>query len=93
MVRSFVKGGTGRRTALELYAGTGVWTAALRRRNFHVVAHDILLGPDFDVTKPATRARYKSETMGVDVTHHGFECRTWSVAANGKYRWCRDYEI
>ena len=30
---SFVKRGTGRRTALELYAGTGSWAAAMRRHN------------------------------------------------------------
>ena len=83
---SFVKRGTGRRTALELYVGTGLWAAAMRRHNFDAVAHDIMLGPEFDVTKPATRARYMNEAQDVDVTHHGLECRTWSVAANGKYR-------
>ena len=74
----------GRRTALELYAGTGVWATAMQRQNFHAVYHDILLGPGFDVIVPSNQARFAA--LDVDVTHHGLECRTFSVAANGKYR-------
>ena len=73
----------GRRTALELYAGTGVWAAAMQRQNFHVVYHDIFWGQN-DVILPSNQARYAA--LDVDVTHHGLECHTFSVAANGKYR-------
>jgi hypothetical protein len=63
----------GRHTALELYAGTGVWARAMQHQNFHAVYHDILLGSEFDVTLPSTQARYAA--LDVDVTHHGLECR------------------
>ena len=44
----------GQHTALELYAGTGVWARSMQHQNFHAVYHDILLGSEFDAALPST---------------------------------------
>ena len=77
--------------SLELFAGKGHLTRALRKEGLETVSFEITDGAQFDLTRRSTQQVVLSWIRAgrVEYVHMGVPCTVWSIARRGIKNWAR----
>ena len=72
-----------RKTAVDIFSGSGRLAACLRQRGWHAIEWDIKGDGQYDLTKPRNVKRLISVVAAADYVHLAVPCNSFSTARRG----------